>query len=544
MRPCALLAPVGFVLLASGCPSRDISSLGHGDNGEILNDVTVVTNRDVDVLFLIDNSSSMNDKQDLVASNFPRFIDVLRNIPGGLPNLHIGVASSSVSVGGYPFIDSCSGNFDDGLLQSTPRLCLASGQSCKVASSSDCCSGDCTCIKDSTGKCTALGMCSATRVRMGCHIPGESCSTDNDCCTHDCTAGTCGCPVPTGKYIDDEANASGGRTTNYGSAELEDVFTCIARLGVDGCGYEQHLEGVKRALDGSRSENAGFLRDNAYLAVVIVADEDDCSAKDTKVFDSGDLLGDATVLQLLGPSGSYRCTQFGVTCDGMDLGRGAAKDYMSCSPRTDSYLADPKTYVDFLRMLKGGDPTRVLVAVVAAPPTPFGVGICTDARGDFTCLKHSCMGVLNGKPNVGDPAVRLNAFEKQFGAQFGYFTNVCDNHYEMVLNDIGNLIAKVVGNSCLEGDIDVTDINPTEPGLQLQCEVSDAPNAGGTATEVVLPRCKMTDANTPDLTVTPCWWARTNAQICKTGTNTQIIVERNGAQPPVGTHVAARCATK
>src|SRR5262249_23855027 len=320
--------------------------------------------------------------------------------------------------------------------------------------------------------------------------------------------------------------------------------TCIGRLGVDGCGYEQHLEGMKRALDGSRPENAGFLRDNAYLAVVILADEDDCSAKDTKVFDSGDLLGDASVASLLGPSGSYRCTEFGVKCDGMNLGRGAVKDYTSCVPRTDSYLADPMSYVSFLRTLKGGDPSRVLVAVVAGPPTPFGVGICTDARAMFTCLDHSCMGVLNGRQNVGDPGVRLNAFEKAFTIH-GYFTNVCDNHYEMVLNDIGKLIASVVGNRCLNGDIDADDINPTVPGLQLNCEVSAVPNAGGPAAELVIPRCGMKDANTPDLTTTPCWWARVDTTACaNTATHTAIFIERNNASPPVGTHVAARCATK
>ena len=42
---------------------------------------------------------------------------------------------------------------------------------------------------------------------------------------------------------------------------------------------------MKRALDGSNPENEGFLRDDAFLAVIFVADEDDCSAFSRGVFD-------------------------------------------------------------------------------------------------------------------------------------------------------------------------------------------------------------------------------------------------------------------
>src|SRR5262249_40423396 len=214
---------LGLVVVASGCPSRDISSLGHGDNGEILNDVNVVTNRNVDILFLIDNSSSMNDKQDLVAANFPRFIDVLNNIPGGAPNVHIGVASSTVSVGPYA-IDACTLP-DDGLLQNTPRVCSTAGKTCRF--SSECCSNSCV-----------TGMCASGPRPAGCHVPGATCNGPNDCCTHQCQAGICGCPVPNAgaRYIEDIANPDGSRKRNYDpSVALADVFTCIARLGVSGC---------------------------------------------------------------------------------------------------------------------------------------------------------------------------------------------------------------------------------------------------------------------------------------------------------------------
>ena len=68
--------------------------------------------------------------------------------------------------------------------------------------------------------------------------------------------------------------------------QLARDFTCIATLGTGGCGFEQQLESVRRALvDRAGDTNAGFLRDDTALAIVLVTDEDDCSAADTSIFD-------------------------------------------------------------------------------------------------------------------------------------------------------------------------------------------------------------------------------------------------------------------
>ena len=85
------------------------------------------------------------------------------------------------------------------------------------------------------------------------------------------------------------------------------TFTCVARAGTGGCGFEQQLEASLRALspstpttwtrtgfvpptfrDGSAgqalSANAGFVRADSVLALTIVSDEDDCSVPDTSLF--------------------------------------------------------------------------------------------------------------------------------------------------------------------------------------------------------------------------------------------------------------------
>ncbi len=89
---------------------------------------------------------------------------------------------------------------------------------------------------------------------------------------------------------------------------LAQDFSCIAALGTNGCGYEHHLESALKALWPSSdpsiefvgvgngpptlgrgdTDNAGFLRANvqgaATLAIVVVADEDDCSSYDRSIF--------------------------------------------------------------------------------------------------------------------------------------------------------------------------------------------------------------------------------------------------------------------
>ena len=58
--------------------------------------VPAVANKDVDVLFLIDDTVSL-DTETALSNSFPSLVTVLAE--GGLPNLHIGVATSDPEVG-------------------------------------------------------------------------------------------------------------------------------------------------------------------------------------------------------------------------------------------------------------------------------------------------------------------------------------------------------------------------------------------------------------------------------------------------------------
>lgn len=63
-------------------------------------------------------------------------------------------------------------------------------------------------------------------------------------------------------------------------------FSCIARVGTGGCGYEQPLEAALTAVtEHADRANAGFLRPGSLLGVVVLTKEDDCSASDPELFD-------------------------------------------------------------------------------------------------------------------------------------------------------------------------------------------------------------------------------------------------------------------
>jgi hypothetical protein len=63
---------------------------------------------------------------------------------------------------------------------------------------------------------------------------------------------------------------------------MEQTFACAANVGTGGPGMEMPLHASELALDDRVADgtNAGFLREDALLAIVYLTDEDDCSRHD------------------------------------------------------------------------------------------------------------------------------------------------------------------------------------------------------------------------------------------------------------------------
>ncbi|MBN1769654.1 MAG: hypothetical protein JXB32_00215 [Deltaproteobacteria bacterium] len=76
----------------------------------------------------------------------------------------------------------------------------------------------------------------------------------------------------------------------YDADRMAQDFTCLATLGTDGCGFEQQLKALRKALTVNAADggcNRGFLRDDSLLGLIVVSDEDDCSvaAEHPEMFD-------------------------------------------------------------------------------------------------------------------------------------------------------------------------------------------------------------------------------------------------------------------
>jgi hypothetical protein len=154
----------------------------------------------------------------------------------------------------------------------------------------------------------------------------------------------------------------------------EAVFSELAAVG-NACTSTCHtmpLQAMKLSLSDRIADgyNAGFLREEALLALVFLTDRDDCSSLQT-------------TLECVPPGG---------------LGHPGG-----CPLSDDSVLEPVQTYIDFLDGLKGGRERWAAAAIAAPPPSS-----CASPSGDGTAL----------------PATRLSGFIDITGAN-GVFSTVC-----------------------------------------------------------------------------------------------------------------------
>ena len=431
-----------------------------------------VINRDVDVLFVVDDSPAMLDKQRNLTDKFPNFINVLDFVDGGRPNLHLGVVTTDLGTKGAA--DPQAGP----AIGSGPGACTGNGKSGNLM--------------------------------------------------------TNGTTLVTGAYLSDTKNADGTRTTNY-TGTLANAFTAIASVGASGCGFEQPLEAAKRALNNNAA-NAGFLRSGALLALVFVQDEDDCSIAHSTLLDV-----DTTTL---GPLQSFRCNRFGHTC----AQGGTTPDQMNtigpksgCSSNESSaYLTRVADYVTFFKGLKA-DPTQIIVAGIAGPPTPYEVELRAPPGGGsaIPAVAHSCMYTGANGAEVADPAVRLKQFLDQFPNRTT-FSTVCGQDLSGGLAQIAELIRTVIGTSCVD---DYIDLDPNTPGVQFDCTVSEVVNYGkANQYETILPTCSNA-ADPPASLNKPCWWFLEDRERCPAYDHLLLQVERV-EPPPIGAQLLAYCSTR
>jgi hypothetical protein len=451
---------VALALLGAACDKRQalVSQVATADDTFALTAewpaFAQATNPKVDILFMVDNSLSMAPLQQKLAAGFSSFVMALESLPGGLPDVHLGVVTSDLGAGQFPESDiaGCRPGGDRGELQSAPRNPAA---------------------------------CATGSVNMGQNFITAS-------------------SVPgSGNYTGDLAAA----------------FECLALVGEQGCGFEHQLGSVRRALDPAQAPmaNVGFLRDDAFLAIILLTNEDDCSAPDdTTVYDPASQL----VSDKLGPLASFRCNEYGHLCSVGGTyrppSRTRAATYASCKSNEDGPLDKVGDFVTFLKNLKG-DPARVFLAAITGPPTPYVVSLVPPAVADdpaqWPQIDHSCVA---SDGTFADPSVRIAQAVTAFGSH-GLFASICDDTMGPLLYQISTAFSRPMATACVA--------TPASSGPG--CTVVDRwIDDAGAKSSARLPSC--TDA----AGTTPCWQLVADDPICGPGFERLQVERATDPVPP------------
>jgi hypothetical protein len=178
-------------------------------------------------------------------------------------------------------------------------------------------------------------------------------------------------------------------------------FACVAELGHTGCGFEQPMESALKALT-DQAYNEGFLRANAPLAIIFIADEDDCSAADTTLYDPDDAAAGAL------PS---RCIT------------GSAK------------LHPISRYVQAFSSLKD-NAKRLVVAAITGPAGVATIDPLTNK------VNAACQSSRLGSATPGN---RFAELVQAFGEQ-GVQQSICQDDLAQALDVVGQAVAR----ACVE----------------------------------------------------------------------------------------------
>jgi hypothetical protein len=292
-----------------------------------------------------------------------------------------------------------------------------------------------------------------------------------------------------------------GGAANY-TGSLADLLTCILPLGESTCGFGHQLASIARALgaDGAPApaQNAGFLRPDAELAIVVLSPADDCSAPPTTTLYS--LNGpNANLTNALGPITTFRCNRWGHLCidptgdptkatqpplippaDAQGPSSAPTLNMTSCqSLEDDSLLTPVSTFIGGIKALKSDPDNQIVVGAIVAPPAPYAIAWLANNAKLVPEIEHSCgsgsdvnpTGQVSTDGTFGDPAVRISEWVQGFGAN-GVTTSICDGSYA---NGFGAIVGRIAAHLPGGG------VTPTTSGT------GDTGTTGGTGTGGAMP---------------------------------------------------------
>jgi hypothetical protein len=492
-------------------------------------EISVAPIRKLDLLFMIDNSPSMAPKVAKMNAQFSRMLSTLRDpADGTYPDLRVAMIDSDLGTMGQYASGSCGPN--------------------------------------EANQMSPYGDFGNFQMR-----------------------GASGCGVSSADALWLEYTK--GKAINYEiSKDISQVFGCLAtNLGSIGCGEEHQLQAFEFALiakstDGFIGRSATqdrFLRSDGFLGLVLLSDEDDCSAAP-----NDGMFGDGNHPELRGESASLRCATRSHMCSGRNLTDSPpgypttasfSTLFSNCEARTDACPNPLDNIGDNNRTGKITDtsvPTSCspltsikrmadeMKALKANPDQVFVAGIFGWPRSDADIATAEYKIDLVPNPNPQDTAhpqvydywpvcydpdhlpkssgydpaawgwgaqggLRLSAFIDEFGAN-GRKYSICEPDFSAAMTGIGAAVANRMNNVCLPSDY--VQGKSCTVRYSLANAISDP-----------IPQCT-SDVVAP---VADCWALVTDPTLCP-GAAFRVELRRTAAEIaagplPEGTKIVFRC---
>ncbi|HEY0133569.1 MAG TPA: VWA domain-containing protein, partial [Nannocystis sp.] len=334
-------------MLLGACLDHPLKAVEYDKSEEAENTVAIAINKDVDILFVIDNSGSMGEEQQLLSENFASFINVLE-AKDVQANYRIGITTTDA---GNPRCPTATYKPEGGNL--VLSSCLDRIEQNEFKFGEDDFSAACT------SKCTKRDADLTVRGTTTAYDMNEV-------------------PRKWIERIETESNIQGVDSN-------VEAFQCYGPQGVAGCGFESHLESMYLALANATSSasknNYGFLREAAILSIVFITDEADCSYNPLtkEIFTTNKVFWKSP--DDPAPTSSL-CWKAGVECTG---GPGT---YSECHSQnydvTGAVTTDPtkmalqpvSKYIDFVKSIEAekqliDESQNVLVSLIAGVPKGY-----------------------------------------------------------------------------------------------------------------------------------------------------------------------------
>jgi hypothetical protein len=512
--------------------------------------IALTINKDVDIIFMIDDSGSMAEEQFNLATNFDKFISVLER-PGVEANYRIGITTSD---NGNPLCPTNVKQPDGGKFKLT--TCRARSSHFTFPTVPPVEAFDIACAD----------ICPYDEIEI---LPTVTEQDGNEA------------PRLWIESIEGVTNIGRARLADSGEwvdeITTEEAFQCLGPMGIAGCGYEEQLEGVYKAI--ARARDAGedqydFIRPNAILAIVLVSDEADGSIN-RSVGNIYDTNGNKVFWQ--DPDANFPSStvswKAGVEClpidgDGLPYDECHAQHYdmeRNVVPAeraaAEAVMHPVSRYINQVQSIEDQkqqtNPSQeVLVAGILGVTSDYEFGQEITYRNDPAdpqfvedfgigagCVSQIVIPGLEAFQPKAVPPVRQKDFVEHFAvrSETNIFS-VCDDDYSQALEAIAAMIEDQIRPACMPAC--VADMDPTTEQLEPSCVLEqEAPGTGGNIERTTIQECEDADGTMPE-DETVCYVGLTGDgmhQDCiDDGWNLQFELFRS-APAPGGTSVSATC---